>query len=67
MKGVQFVTDDTGKRTAVLISLAEWGNVWEDVYDIMVSESRKGEATVAWEELKAEMAREGSVSDAVQG
>jgi len=67
MKGVQFVTDDTGKRTAVLISLAEWGDIWEDIYDIMVSESRKGEATVVWEELKAEMAREGSVSGTVQG
>jgi hypothetical protein len=52
MKGVQFVTDDAGKRTAVLISLAEWGELWEDIYDIMVSESRKREATVPWEELK---------------
>jgi len=67
MKGVQFVTDDAGKRTAVLISLAEWGELWEDIYDIMVSESRKREATVPWEELKAEMAREGSIGGAVQG
>lgn len=56
MKGIQFVTDDTGKRTAVLISLAEWGEIWEDIYDIIVSESRKEEPTVLWEELKAEMA-----------
>ena len=58
MKGIQFVTDDAGKRTAVLISLAEWGEVWEDIYDIMVSESRKSEPTVSWKELKTEMARE---------
>jgi len=67
MKGVQFVTDDAGKRTAVLISLAEWGELWEDIYGIMVSESRKREAIVPWEELKAEMAREGSSGGAVQG
>jgi len=54
MKGVQFVTDDDGKRTAVLISLEEWGDVWEDIYDVMVSESRQKESTIPWEALKAE-------------
>jgi len=55
MKGIQFVTDDEGKRTAVLISLEEWGDLWEDFYDVLVSESRKEESTVPWEELKLEM------------
>jgi uncharacterized protein with HEPN domain len=66
MKGIQFVTDDTGKRTAVLISLEEWGEAWEDIYDILVSEARKKEPTVSWEELKAEMAREREVRGTVQ-
>ena len=66
MKGIQFVTDDTGKRTAVLISLSEWGDIWEDFYDILVSESRKEEPTIPWEELKAEMGAESSVSGSVQ-
>lgn len=57
MKGIQYVTDDEGKRTAVLISLEEWGDIWENFYDVLVSESRKEESTVPWEELKAEMAR----------
>ena len=65
MKGIQFVTDDAGNRTAVLISLAEWGEIWEDLYDIMASESRKKEPTVPWEELKAEMAHEGKIGDRV--
>jgi len=38
MKGVQFVTDETGKRRAVVVSLAEWGELWEDIHDTMVSE-----------------------------
>jgi hypothetical protein len=54
MKGIQFVTDETGKRTAVLISLAEWGEVWEDIYDLLVTESRKSEGNVPWQELKQE-------------
>jgi PHD/YefM family antitoxin component YafN of YafNO toxin-antitoxin module len=55
MKGVQFVVDDSGKKKAVLIDLEEWGELWEDFYDVLVSESRKNEATVPWSELKAEM------------
>lgn len=66
MKGIQFVTDDTGKRTAVLISLSEWGDIWEDFYDILVSESRKEEPMIPWEALKAEMGPESSVSGSVQ-
>ncbi|MBF8265105.1 MAG: uncharacterized protein HW384_969 [Dehalococcoidia bacterium] len=55
MKGIQFVIDDKGEKKAVLIDLSEWGEFWEDIYDVLVSKSRKGEPTVSWEELKAEV------------
>lgn len=55
MKGIQFVVDDSGKKKAVLIDLEEWGELWEDFYDVLVSESRKNEPTVPWRKLKAEM------------
>ena len=58
MKGIQFVVDDTGKRKAVIIDLEEWGEFWEDIYDILISEGRRGESSVPWEELKAEALRE---------
>jgi len=58
LKGVQYVTDSAGKRTAVLISLEEWGELWEDIYDVLVSQARKDELTVSWETLKAEMMSE---------
>jgi hypothetical protein len=58
MKGIQFVVDDTGKKKSVLIDLTEWGEVWEDIYDVLVSLSRKDEPTVSWETLKAEMKQE---------
>lgn len=56
LKGVQYLVDSTGKRTAVVISLEEWGELWEDFYDVLVSEARKNEPLVEWESLKAEMA-----------
>lgn len=58
MKGIQFVVDDAGKKKAVLIDLSEWGELWEDFYDVLISQSRKDEPTVPWEELKAEMEKE---------
>ena len=57
MKGVEFVVDDSGKKKAVLIDLGQWGELWEDFYDILVSESRKSEPTIPWSDLKAEMKR----------
>ena len=50
MKGVEFVVDDSGKKKAVLIDLGQWGELWEDFYDILVSELRKDELTVSWDE-----------------
>jgi len=58
MKGIQFVVDDTGKKKAVLIDLGEWGELWEDIYDVLVAQSREGEPTVDWDDLKAEMSVE---------
>jgi hypothetical protein len=55
MEGVQFLVNEEGEKTAVLIDLNEWGDLWEDFYDIMISRSRQDEAEVSWDELKAEL------------
>lgn len=62
LKGVQYLVDGLGKRTAVVISLEEWGEIWEDLHDVLVSESRKNEPTIAWETLKAELVSEAPTS-----
>ena len=58
LKGVQYIVDGSGERIAVVISLKEWGDIWEDFCDVLVSESRKNESTVAWETLKPEIVGE---------
>ncbi len=55
LKGVQYVVDDKGKKTAVILNLLEWGDYWEDLQDILVSESRMNEPTISWDKLKSEM------------
>lgn len=55
MKGIQYLVDDQGKKTAVLIDLEEYGKLWEDFQDILVSKSRADETEISWEVLQAEM------------
>jgi hypothetical protein len=53
MRGIQYVVDDSGRKKAVIIDLEEWGELWEDFSDILVSETRREEPVVRWEKLKA--------------
>lgn len=63
IKGIQYVVDASGKTTGVIISLEEWGELWEDFYDVIVSESRKSEERVSWDTLKADESSEDDVPD----
>jgi hypothetical protein len=40
MKGIQFVVDEKGEKTAVLIDLQEHGELWEDFYDCLIAQAR---------------------------
>lgn len=55
MKGIQFLINDAGEKTSVLIDLEEWGDLWEDFYDVMVSQVRTDEPDVDWDELETEI------------
>ena len=58
MKGIQFVVNEAGEKQAVLIDLAEWGELWEDFYDVLVAHARESEEEVSWEELKQDIQAE---------
>ncbi len=60
MRGIQFVVNEAGEKTAVLLDLQEWGELWEDFYDVLVSRSRAQEDTVSWNDLEAEIEQENS-------
>ena len=53
MTGIQFVTDDKGRRTAVLIDLKKHRGLWEDFWDGLVSESRRKEKDIPYEGYRA--------------
>lgn len=52
LSGIDFVVDEKGKRKAVIIDLSIHGELWEDIYDTMVIEARKGDPSSPIEEVK---------------
>lgn len=53
MTGIQFVTDEKGRKVAVQINLKRYGAVLEDFWDGLISESRRKEKGIPYEEYRA--------------
>jgi len=52
MQGIQYVMNDHGEKTAVLIDLRRYGDVWEDFYDETVARGREHEPRESLESVK---------------
>ena len=53
MNGIQFVSDDKGRKTGVLIDLKKHRAIWEDFWDGLVAESRRKEKSVPYQQYRA--------------
>jgi hypothetical protein len=53
MTGIQFVTDVKGHKVGVLIDLKIHGAIWEDFWDGLISESRRKEKGIPYEQYRA--------------
>jgi predicted DNA-binding antitoxin AbrB/MazE fold protein len=62
LAGVEYITDASGRRTAVIISLEHWGELLEDFLDVMTAASRSGESRIPWEEVEAALDRDDDLS-----
>ena len=65
MRGIQFLVNENGEKTAVLLDLQEWGDLWEDFYDILVARSREAEETISWNDLESELDQESTTNGTV--
>jgi hypothetical protein len=61
MTGIQFVTDDKGRRVAVQIDLKKHKALWEDLQDVLVSDSRRHEKGIPLEKVKADLIKSGKL------
>jgi hypothetical protein len=53
MTGIQFVTDEKGRRVAVQIDLRKHRALWEQFADGLVSESRRKEKGIPYEQYRS--------------
>jgi hypothetical protein len=61
MTGIQFVTDEKGRKTGVLIDLKKHRALWEDIEDVLVSRSRRHEKGIPLDKVKADLVKSGKL------
>jgi hypothetical protein len=59
MKGVQFLVDERGEKTAVVIDLKIHGELWEDVYDSLLADRRRREPRESLSSVKRQLKNKG--------
>ena len=62
MTGIRFVTDDKGQRVAVQIDLKKHGAIRQDFWDGLVSDARRKEKSIPYEQYRANRSRRGRAS-----
>lgn len=62
MKGIQFVSNEKGEKVAVLISLQEHKNLWEDFYDKLLVRQRSKEPRETFESVRKRLQKAGKLN-----
>jgi len=55
MTGIQFITDEKGRKTAAVIDLKKHKALWEDIEDVLVSRSRRHEKRIPLAKVKSDL------------
>jgi hypothetical protein len=63
MTGIQFLTDEKGRKTAAVIDLKKHAALWEDIQDVLVSRSRRQEKRIPLAKVKAELIATGKLRE----
>ena len=61
MSGIQYVTDEKGRKVGVLIDLKMHRELWEDIEDLLVSRSRRHEKRIPLSEVKVRLIKSGKL------
>ena len=59
----QYVTNDTGKKVAVILPIEEFEDLLEDLEDLAVLLERRDEPTIPFEEAVAKLKKNGLLPD----
>ena len=55
MTGINFVINEKGKKSAVVIDLKRYGKLWEDFYDAITVKQRKNEPSETLKIVKSRL------------
>lgn len=61
LEGIQFVTNAAGEKTAVLIDLKQYGELWEDFYDALIAHQRADEPRESLESVRKTLKQQGKL------
>lgn len=59
MNQPQFITNANGDKTAVILSMADYQELMEDLEDLAAIAETREEEAVPWEQVKKELAADG--------
>ncbi len=51
----QYIVDENGQKTAVVLPVEEYEELLEDLHDLAIIAERRDEPTIAFEELKKQL------------
>lgn len=63
MEGIQFVVDDRGEKTAVIIDLKKCAELWEDLCDTLTARLRADEHWESLEFVKERLRQQGKLHE----
>jgi PHD/YefM family antitoxin component YafN of YafNO toxin-antitoxin module len=55
----QYIVDEKGQKMAVVLPIKEYEELLEDLHDLAIIAERRGEPTIAFEELKKRLKEDG--------
>jgi predicted nucleic-acid-binding protein len=62
MGGIQFVIDDKGNKSAVIIDLSKYSDLWEDFYDCLIAHQGRKETRESLNSVKKRLQRAGKLN-----
>lgn len=62
MQGINYVTNEEGRRVAVQIDLKKYGEIWEDFLDVLTAKKRESEPRESLSSVKARLRKKGKLN-----
>ena len=57
----QFIVDEAGKKTSVILPVEDYEELLEDIHDLTVIAERKDETSISFDDLKKRLKADGLI------